>query len=118
MNITGKTKLFIKPVKGADGNIAFAYQTSVGRKSEDGNYVNISLDVYFAKENFPKEKLAKLDSKYAYDLEIEDGFLSVRTWEKDGEIRRAPCVQVLKAKITGKKEISPKETKPAEDLPF
>lgn len=118
MTITGKTKLFVKPIKGADGNLAFAYQTSIGRKGEDGSYANISLDVYFAKENFPKEKLAKLDSKYAYDLEIEDAFLSVRTWEKDGEIRRAPCIQVLKAKITGKKEVAQKPSQPAEDLPF
>lgn len=116
MEIKGKINLFANQHKRPDGSVYSTFSTSVGGKDKDGNYVNYSLDAKFDSKEFPEAKLAKLTPDNYYVVEVESGFLSVRTWaDKSGEVRKAPCVVIQKAKILEKK---PAKTTSAEDLPF
>lgn len=93
MELTGQIKIFINEKTNDKGELFRTYSTSVGNKDQEGNYYNAYLNVRFAKDNFPEEKLLKMDKSKYYDLEIEEGFLSAEKG-KDGIIR--PIV-VIKA---------------------
>ena len=112
MKVTGLTTLFVEERSGSK-----FFSTTISRKAEDGTYKNWSLDVRFSKEKFPNESLNKLDPKFAYRLNILDGFLSVRTYQnKEGKEVRVIYLQVEDGELKDKKEISKTENK--NDLPF
>lgn len=112
MKVTGLTTLFVEERNGSK-----FFSTTISRKAEDGTYKNCSLDVRFSKEKFPNESLNKLDPKFAYRLNILDGFLSVRTYQnKEGKEVRVIYLQVEDGELKDKKEISKTENK--NDLPF
>ena len=112
MKVTGLTTLFVEEKSGSK-----FFSTTISRKAEDGTYKNCSLDVRFSKEKFPNESLNKLDPKFAYRLNILDGFLSVRTYQnKEGKEVRVIYLQVEDGELKDKKEISKTENK--NDLPF
>ena len=112
MKVTGLTTLFVEERSGSK-----FFSTTISRKAEDGTYKNCSLDVRFSKEKFPNESLNKLDPKFAYRLNILDGFLSVRTYQnKEGKEVRVIYLQVEDGELKDKKEISKTENK--NDLPF
>lgn len=105
MKVTGLTTLFVEEKSGSK-----FFSTTISRKVEDGTYNNCSLDVRFSKEKFPKESLDKLDPKFAYKINILDGFLSVRTYKnKEGKEVRVIYLQVEDGELKDKKEISNKQ---------
>ena len=117
MELKGKINLFINAHKRADGTTFNTYSCSIGGKNQDGTYTNLSLEVKFDGKEFTEEKLAKLSPDNYYVIEVQSGFLSVRTWaDKSGEVRKAPCVVILKGKVLEKKEAKPAPV--SEDLPF
>lgn len=101
MNINGKITLFVKEVKGKDGKSFKTYSGSIGSKQEDESYVNASIEIKFDKENFPFEKLDKLNPTKAYTLNIEEGWLGARAYQSDGKDRRVIYIFVKKATIEG-----------------
>lgn len=120
MEIKGNIKLFINLIKNKEsGEVNRVYSTSVGKKDKEGKYINTSLSVFLAKEFFPAEKLEKLDTNAYYDLEVENGFLSVETY-KDGTTH--PALVVLAGRLTAKHPIAlkkePVKTVATDALPF
>ena len=93
---------------------------TISSKQGEG-YINKSVNVAFAGNNFPKDKVNKLDPQKCYSLEIEDGFLGVREISGSKGSRRELEIVVLKGKLTGSKVVERPEPKPEEtndDLPF
>ena len=116
MEISGKTNLFVT-TREKEGNKFKTFRASVSTKKEDGTYESCSIDVNFDKEAFPAEKLNKLEDKFVYQLEVEEGWIGVRSYQKDG--KRIPVLNfyVKKGKLNGKKELSAQDAKDS-DLPF
>ena len=110
MKISGLTTLFVEKRQGNN-----FFSTTISRKAEDGTYKNCSMDVRFSKEKFPQESLDKLEETKAYKLNIQDGFLSVRTYkDKEGKEKRVIYIQVEDGKLEGSQDIQKKNN----DLPF
>lgn len=113
MTVAGKINLFINPHKRGNGEVFNTYSTTIASKDENGVYTHLTIDVRFSKD-FAPESLAKLNAKYYYVLEIQEGFLTVRTWkDKDGNERKSPVIAVQKAKVTEKKPVAK-----GDELPF
>lgn len=122
MNITGKFVIFVKDKETSKGKIK-TFSTTISRKEENGSYVNASMEVRFAKENFPYERLNKMESKYAYSYDVKEAWLDCRAFEtKDGKQAREIFILIKTAKPLEKKEIVRKDARadlPVEDnLPF
>lgn len=93
---------------------------TISSKSENG-YINKSVVVNFAGDNFPADKVNQLDPEKCYSLEIEKGFLAVREFETAVATRRELEIVVLAGKLTGSKKVErpAKEEKVSSgDLPF
>lgn len=116
MEISGKINLFVA-TREKEGNKFKTFRASVSTKKEDGSYETASVDVNFDKEQFPAEKLNKLDDKFVYTLIVEEGWIGVRSYQKDD--KRIPVLYfyVKKGKLDGKKELAPKNAQDS-DLPF
>ncbi len=112
MKILGKTNIFIEDKESKTGEIFHRYTTSISGKDKDGNFDNKSIDVRFVGKNFPAEKLAKLDAKNYYIVDIADGFISVK---KGKDEKKYFELVVTDAKIIGH-GIKAKPVQ--EDLPF
>lgn len=101
MNINGKITLFVKRIEKNVGQPNYkgfnVYSGSIGSKQEDESYVNASIEIKFDKENFPFEKLDKLNPTKAYTLNIEEGWLGARAYQSDGKDRRVIYIFVKKA---------------------
>lgn len=121
MLVSGKIYIFPEEIrKLGDGSEMRNINTSISTKQEDGSYINMTLEVKFNKEKIPMSKLLKLDVNKCYELEILDGWLSVRKYtNQNGDERRVLYIFCNDGKLTGSKEIQkkPKEEKPS-DLPF
>lgn len=118
MEIRGKMNLFVE-VKGKGENTFKVFSTSVSNKDKDGKYTNLSLQVNFAGEKFPKEKTDKLEEGICYTLDVKSGFISCRTFEdKDENLQKRVCLVVTDAKIESKKKVNKKAKDTDDDLPF
>ena len=118
MEIKGKMNLFVE-VKGKGEETFNVFSTSVSNKDKDGKYTNLSLQVNFAGEKFPKEKTDKLEEGFCYTLDVKSGFITCRTFEdKDKKIQKRVCLVITDAKIESKKKVNKKEPEIDDDLPF
>ena len=124
MNVNGRITLFVA-TKEKEGNKFKTFRGSVSSKNEDGTYESYSLDVIFDKETFPSDKLNKMKDGFSYQLEIEEGWLKVRSYKKEDSNnpniqRRVPtiAIYVKKGHLDGQpKEVAPKQANDS-DLPF
>lgn len=121
MDVNGKITIFPKTI-GKNKDLIF--ETTIGRKTESKEWIdNYSIRVDFAKNLLSDDKKSYFKEGNAYQIEIE-GFLTTRSYEKDGKKHVFPKLMVTKAKIVGKpKEIKKKTLEDAEneiddDLPF
>lgn len=118
MEIKGKMNLFVE-VKGKGEETFKVFSTSVSNKDKDGKYTNLSLQVNFAGEKFPKEKTDKLEEGFCYTIDVKSGFITCRTFEdKDKKIQKRVCLVITDAKIESKKKINKKAPETDDDLPF
>ena len=117
MNCSGRITLFVVS-KEKEGNKFNTFRGSFSSKTEDEKYESYSVDVYFDKEKFPKENTAKLKDGYAYQLEIEEGFLKVRSFQKDGKRIPTLAIVVQKGHLTGEPKKVAKDKASDSDLPF
>lgn len=120
MNITGRIVVFVEDKKTDKGTIK-VFSTSVGRKNEDGSYTNATMGVRFTKDNFPLERLNKLQANKAYTFDLEEAWLDCRAYEKkDGKSGREIYISIKSAKPVESKEIVRKDLRAnlPEDLPF
>lgn len=113
MKITGKTTLFVEHHEGAKP--FDTYSTTVSHKNEDGSYLNANLEVRFTQAFLTEEKRKALKPNVAYQLEVKDGWLDVRSFTtKDGTIARVLMLVVNDATVLSKKNCN----KTKDELPF
>lgn len=118
MQISGKLMLFIEDKKGKENKPFKTFSTTISNKNADGSYLNKSLEVRFNTENIKQESLNQLRSDRCYTLEVEDGWLSVRSYKTENEEeRKVFYIYIDKATIKSFKEIA-KTTNQSNDLPF
>ena len=93
---------------------------TISSKSESGAFINKSVNVKFAGSNFPKEKVNKLNPEKCYDLEVEEGFLSVVEITNINGTRKDLEIIVLKGKLANPRDVQrkPAEVTKNDDLPF
>ena len=116
MKVSEKVVLFVQDKKGKENQPFKTFSTTISSKRNE-EYINMSLEVRFNNENIPVEALNKLSSDYCYSLEVEDGWLGVRTYENgEGETRKVMYLYIDKATIKDKKKISKQANN--DDLPF
>ena len=116
MNITGKFYIFVEDKKGQENSLFKTFSTTISTKKEDGTYINKRIDVRFDKESYPSEVIAKFDSKYAYELDVTEAWLGVRSYVQNENEVRVFYLYIKAADCKSKKKIN----KPSgeNDLPF
>ncbi len=112
MNVSGKINLFVNVV---GGNRYFSTTLSSLEQGENAVYENYYLDVRFDKKHFVKEQLALFQENKCYTIEILKGWLTFRSYEKDGKKIKKPVIHIVEAKT--EKVINCKR-KDTDDLPF
>lgn len=121
MNITGKFVVFVEDKQTSKG-IVKVFSTSVSRKEADGKYINASIGVRFQKENFPNERLAKLDQHKCYTFDVKEAWLDCRAFtRKDGTAGREIFISIKSADPVDSKEVIHKDVRADIDdgkLPF
>ena len=119
MELKGKIKLFPevkvgKNEKGEDESY-IACRGTISSKAKEGEaYLNKSVSVRLVGSNFPKDKVNKLNPEKCYDLEIEEGFLSVVQLKERRELE----IVVLKGKISNPKAVNRPAPTADADIPF
>lgn len=118
MNISGKFNIFVEDKKGQENTLFKTFSTTISSKQQDETYTNKSLEVRFDKEQFPSEVIANFDSRYMYELEVQEAWLSVRSYEKDDNEVRVIYLYIKAAKCKSKKKIIKPAKVGENDLPF
>lgn len=115
MEIKGKITIFPEK-RSHEGREFVICKGTLSSKTQDGKYINKSVEVKFDKEKFPREKVNSLDTTKCYQLEISSGYLVVDGYEKEGKMITSINLYVLEGKLVGE----PKEVNRAEksNLPF
>lgn len=93
--ITGTGRVFRNERKAANGESFYTYSIGFGSKRKDGGYDNAAMDVRFMRDDLPQTWITTPDSTYA-EIEIEDGFLTFRQYEKDGKKFTRWLCQIIK----------------------
>ena len=101
-----KAKIWRKDFEGKNGAF-YKYSVSIGKKDEDGKYVNAYIPVVFSKKSGAPEKI---DNGALCNFE---GFMSVDSYtDKEGNTRNVPMIVIMSADFdAGFKEAE-------EDIPF
>ena len=117
MQISGKLNLFVQDKKGKENKPFKTFSTTISSQDLEGKYLNKTLEVRFNVENIPQEKLNKLTSNKMWILEIEEGWLGVRSYKNgNDEDVKVMYVYINKASVKDSKDIQVKEEN--NDLPF
>ena len=116
MKISEKVILFVEDKKGKENQPFKTFSTTVSSKKGE-EFINKSLEVRFNTENIPLDKLNKLQSDHCYTLDVEDGWLGVRSYEtENGDTRKVLYLYVDKATVKESKKIN--KVSSNNDLPF
>lgn len=122
MDIKGKITIFPKKVKVEEKDEIMCFNGTLTTKEGEGDnvrYLNKSVEVRFAKKQFPQEKLLKMKEDECYQLEVEDGFLGVKEVRLKDRIFNDIYIQVLKGTLKGHKPVTKREQEiKDDDLPF
>lgn len=126
MKVTGLINVFVNEITNKKGEVRRYFSTTIAKKLLDAKkdsavYEHDYLDVVFAGENFPQEKVAKLSVGMYYSIEVKDGYLSFDKFAKtDGSYSIKHKVVITDATIKEAKVVTkaPKEEKSSNDLPF
>lgn len=120
MTITGLIKLFVETKKGKENTTFQSFSTSVSTRVKDSEeFINKSLEVRFSTENFKAETLRKLKDSKVYDLDVEDGWLSVRSYKNADDVEvKVLYLFVNKATLKGMKDKKVASKKVEDTLPF
>ena len=115
MEIKGKITIFPEQRENERGKFIIVKGT-LSSKTQDGKYINKSVEVKFDKEKFPREKVNSLDPTKCYQLEVSAGYLIVDGYEKEGKMITSINLFVSEGKLVGE----PKEVNRVEkaNLPF
>lgn len=115
MILKGTITFFVQ-FKGEGENKGIIAQTKIKRKWEgEEKELYKSIDLEFGKTNFPREKLLQLKENTCYTMEIEEGFISIRRYKKDGDERwtLVPVIHITAGKLTKATEVDPEKRKKA-----
>ena len=118
MEIKGKITIFPEKKSNERGEFIVVKGT-ISSKTQDGKYINKSVDVKFDKEKFPREKINALDPNKCYQLEVTSGYLVVDGYEKEGKMITSINLFVTNGKLVGEpKEVNRAAEQTNPDLPF
>ncbi len=92
MEVSAKNaKIWRKDIEGKKGTF-HKYSVSIGKKTEDGKWVNAYIPVVFSKKADAPEKI---ENGAVIDFE---GFMSVESFtDRDGNTRTAPQIVIMSA---------------------
>ena len=115
MEIKGKITIFPEK-KSNDRGEFIVCKGTLSSKTQDGKYINKSVEVKFDNKKFPKEKVNSLDPTKCYQLEVTSGYLVVDGYEKEGKMNTFINLYILDGKLVGE----PKDVNRVEkaNLPF
>ena len=86
-----KAKIWRKDIEGKNG-MFHKYSVSIGKKTQDGKYVNAYIPVVFSKKADAPEKI---ENGALCDFE---GFMSVESYtDRDGNTRNTPQIVIMSA---------------------
>lgn len=89
-------KIWRKDFKGKDGKTFHRYSVSIGRKLDNGSWVNAYIPVVFSKKADAPEKI---ENGALCDFE---GFMSVESYtDRDGNTRNTPQIVIMSALFEG-----------------
>ena len=116
MKISERVQVFVEDKKTKDGKPFKSFATSFSTKNEDGTYTNKSMEVRFNRENIPEKSLNKMLSTKVYTLEVENGWIGVRSYtNEEVEERRVFYLFIDKASVKESKDI---QKTASNDIPF
>ena len=116
MKISERVQVFVEDKKTKEGKPFKTFRTSFSTKNEDGSYTNKSMEVRFNHENIPEAKLNKMLSTKVYTLEVENGWIGVRSYKnEEDEERRVFYLYIDKANVKESKDI---QQASSNDMPF
>lgn len=113
MDITGKIYVFANKYKTKKGDIMTRCSTNISEQDKDGNVISrFYIDVKFRGDNAPKkEQIEDMEENVIYEIDVKKGFLSCRSYEKDGETKIVPEIVVMECKVTDAKKVKKTQTK-------
>ena len=121
LRVFGKINVFVDE-KTIGGKAVKVFSTNIDTEQADKTKVKGYLDVRFSKSLFPEERIANMKPNKCYTLDITDGWLSVRQYQKGDETRKAFYIFVNKANAVAVKDCKPKAETTGDgnngDLPF
>ena len=116
MKISERVQVFVEEAKTKEGKPFKKFRTSFSTKNEDGTYTNKSMEVRFNRENIPEAKTNKMLSTKVYTLEVENGWIGVRSYKnEENEERRVFYLYIDKANVKEAKDI---QAASSNDIPF
>ena len=94
MDVSGnKAKVWVNEHQKRDGGKWYDYNVGIGKKKQDGSYINMYIRVKFAKELGLPE-----DIPNGMAMENYEGYMSVDDYtSRDGEVVKRPLVIITKA---------------------
>ena len=113
MDVSAKrAKIWRKDIEGRNGTF-YKYSVSIGKKTQDGKFINAYIPVMFSKKADAPEKIP---NGAFCDF---DGFMSVESYtDKDGNTRNTPQIVIMSVEFddptTGVDSFEQAE----EDMPF
>lgn len=91
--VDNRAKIWRKDYQGKNGEF-YRYSVSIGKKGEDGKYVNAYIPIKFSKKADAPEKIEN------GTVCAIKGFMSVETYkDKDGNERNQPMIVVMSAEF-------------------
>lgn len=108
MNVKGKINFFVNENKVGD-NVFRNYSGSLSKKVEEGKYQNASIEIKFDSKKFTQDKLDKLELDTMYQMEVNEGFISFRTYETNGKTNYVLFIMVSDATILDSKKVENKK---------
>ena len=97
MDVSGKNvKIWRKDLKRKDGKEFYKYTASIGKKMDDGTWINAYIPVFFTKKADAPDKI---ENGTVCDFE---GFMSVESYrDKEGNVKTTPQIVITSALFDG-----------------
>ena len=119
MKISGTVYLFANKYQNKEGQTITRCSINLAETGRDGNTKSrFYLDVRFAGDKAPtKEQVRKMKDDIMYQIDIKDGFLACKSYQKNGETIVKPELVILECEIIDTKKVKKTETEKKKPKP-
>lgn len=119
MNVTGLFRIFPKVIN-VEGKEITIFETSIGRKTEEGQYVdNYTIRVNFPLELVNAEQRKKFKEEFFYLLDVKESYLTTRGYTaKDGSRKVGVVLMITKFEAKEKKPLNKKPKADTSEKPL